>query len=386
LAAHLIWFRHYSTESAIECLTRWAMNSRHQSKDIQQDLARGTHQVEKQIINMCSWYAAKKQKQKLPPNCLGVSEGQYFVRPELEALAPLIQSLPESEQVNQAKFLLHLLGYAKQHGKPSEDKSGYEVSVAINAVVRKWPGCWGKNNYKIRMDRAKEAGLLTMIKEKWQRPGGKGRARTYRLAVPVIERQDSPIGYAAALAELTTTPMSPEDPGLPVIIDESTPRSPGHDGYPEYPGNPLDKTDRGPGPEPLHPGGSGGRLGKGTPECYQQWYPPEGLPDPPDGKLSTIPSSAVYTKTAGGREREDPSGSRPRPGHLIRDSTESADHSPFPGRSSLLRIPVDPVQRPQLRARFSDRSIRKFAQETPKFIRSYISSFIESERKFYDSG
>ena len=60
LAAHLVWFRHMSPENAADFLTDWAMNSRHNSKDIAQDMARGTNQVAKQIENMCRWYAEIK--------------------------------------------------------------------------------------------------------------------------------------------------------------------------------------------------------------------------------------------------------------------------------------------------------------------------------------
>ncbi len=42
LAARLIWFKHLSPDQAAKSLTQWAMNPRHQSRDIQTDLREGT--------------------------------------------------------------------------------------------------------------------------------------------------------------------------------------------------------------------------------------------------------------------------------------------------------------------------------------------------------
>ena len=47
LAAHLVWFRQVSPEDAAASLIEWAMNPRHYSKDIAQDLAQGTNLVAK---------------------------------------------------------------------------------------------------------------------------------------------------------------------------------------------------------------------------------------------------------------------------------------------------------------------------------------------------
>jgi hypothetical protein len=404
LVVHFIWFRNHTAEQAAEHLTRWSMNSRHQSKDIQSDLAHGTRIVVKQIIKLCQWYAAKKQTAGSSGS--GIASSPCFARAELNALSPLIQSLSEPERANQARFLLHMLWFAKRHGKALVDKSGWEVSVAINAVVRKWPGCQGKNYYKFRMDRAKQAGLLTMIKEKRQLPGRKGRARTYRLAVPVIEGQDSAIGYTAALSELISTSVNPEDRGLQVIIDESTPRSLCNDRITENTGLPVQKLVEDPCPKPLHPGSAGGSLGTCPSQCSTQSTPLEELPHQSDEGVSAISPTVVQVSASGESGRNGLSDTCSQPNDIMRNVASSAMRSQALLQSLLLEIQSDPVLRLRMGSLLSEPSDSLSPQETSSrieflvrclrrrpapspsmsFNRCDVSEFIRSERLRYGYG
>ena len=83
LAAHLVWFRHMSPEDAADFLIEWAMNPRHDSKDIAQDLERGTNHVAKQIETMCHWYARQKSTDATPDTQLEF----LFAQEELDSLS-----------------------------------------------------------------------------------------------------------------------------------------------------------------------------------------------------------------------------------------------------------------------------------------------------------
>lgn len=199
LAAHLVWFRHRSADEAAAFLTTWAMDSRHRSKDIAADLAKGTTHVAAQIANMCRWYGARKQT-SLPSQHGPVAV--RFALSELERLLPTLQDLDSDEKRSQAGFLLYFLAFAKRHGKPTPERSAWDAAPAINAVVRKWPDC-SHMNYKTRIGHAVASGVLTLVKDKWQNPSGKGRARTYRLHVPVPVSGSETLDHATALGRLT---------------------------------------------------------------------------------------------------------------------------------------------------------------------------------------
>lgn len=81
------------------------------------------------------------------------------------------------------------------------DGSARDAAPAINAVVRKWPGC-SHMNYKTRIEHAVIAGVLALVLDKWQNPRGRGRARTYRLHVPVPVPGTETLDHSAALAVL----------------------------------------------------------------------------------------------------------------------------------------------------------------------------------------
>ncbi len=203
LAAHFIWILHKTAEEASEILTNWALDPRHESKDIRDDLARGTNKVAKQIQQMCRWYAREQKSRPLSSQPEGDPRDR-FAQAELDVMAPAIQSLPVETRTDQARYSLSFLAYAKWNGRRREDGSGWEVAVAIKEVIRKWEGCRGRSKYLDRMDRAYVSGLLVMIREKLQVAGGNGRARTYLLSVPFVDQSEWTIGRDDALAWLTT--------------------------------------------------------------------------------------------------------------------------------------------------------------------------------------
>ena len=80
--------------------------------------------------------------------------------------------------------------------------SAWDAAPAINAVVRKWPGC-SHMQYKTRIDHGIAAGVLTLVKDKWQNPNGKGRLRTYRLHIAVPAPGSETLDFTTALVRLS---------------------------------------------------------------------------------------------------------------------------------------------------------------------------------------
>ncbi len=187
LAAHRIFIEGQSAKEATKALTAWAMNQRHDSRDIRRDLAAGTTVVGKDIQRMCQWY----EKHRTPDRPAAGKKViiRSFATAEISALRSHLQHLPGEEKVLLAQFLLHFLQFAKLYGSRSNDNSGWESQVHVNKVIRKWPGCHHLN-YKNRISVATALGLLSITKGAWHNPKGKGRARTYHLAIPVVSENE----------------------------------------------------------------------------------------------------------------------------------------------------------------------------------------------------
>lgn len=290
LAAHFIWGLHETAEEAAEILTTWALDPRHESKDIREDLARGTNKVAEHIQDMCRWYARKKKARRPAPQTEG-DPRDCFAPAELDTLVPVIQSLPVEERADQARFFLSFLTFAKRHGRPRDDGSGWEAAPAIKEVVRRWEGCRGRSRYLDRMDRAYVSGLLVMIREKLQVAGGKGRARTYLLAVPLVDQSMWTIGRDDALARLTAPgsadqaglqPLAPSDEGN--VNDERTIDPARHSGQNQH---------ESPDPRPLHPGDTGGCVGSCPSQCPPEPAPAETVPHRGVEAIPALPSSVT---------------------------------------------------------------------------------------------
>ncbi|MBY0232264.1 MAG: hypothetical protein K2W96_23540 [Gemmataceae bacterium] len=298
LAAHLVWFRHLSKDEAEEQLTAWAYDPRHISNDIRDDLQHGKRKVADQIARMVRWYADNRQNRPKAD-----TPQTLFARAELLALRAHITQLPAEERQDQAHFCLSFLRFAKLHGQPGTGQSGWDAAPAVKQVIRKWPGC-GKMQYKARVQHAEEAGLFKMIKEKWQRRGGKGRARTYRIAVPVVLPEGWTLSYEEAVAFLTEGTVSEHasEAGNPAALppghdtnerdtsDVPTHRNEGRCGNPAE--RRADATD-------LRPPGSRGGLEPRSRERHQEPDATVGLPEQADGGVATISTRAASTRVAG---------------------------------------------------------------------------------------
>src|SRR5690606_20865926 len=127
LAAHFIWIKGYTADTATQLLTHWAMNPRHHSKDIQADLANGTCQVAAHIARLSQWYEEHRNTDR---RCTVTAKAEFAVV-EIAHLAKYIHHLTHRHRHLQAQFLLSFLRFAKRHGWRSEDGQGWEAAVAV---------------------------------------------------------------------------------------------------------------------------------------------------------------------------------------------------------------------------------------------------------------
>lgn len=320
LAAHLVWFRQLSADDAITTLTTWALDPRHDSKDIRDDLADGTIIVTDHIDRMCRWYADHQDNSRRPdPNRPAATT--HFATQELAAFRPHVQSLPTDQRLPQAEFLLHFLAFAKQHGRRAPDRRGFDAAPAVNAVIKKWPGCH-HSNYQTRIEAAVTSGVLTLVKGKWQNPHGPGRARTYRLSVPIVDQRYWTMNYQSAVAFLTATdPATPEDSSITATATSSTSATPessatvpvaGRD-EPRDQGRPNDEPTANLSPDDAQPGDYGDRQGhSGTrtsrdhPTNLRETGPGVGLDPGPRERLAKPPPPPRLPGQNHGRLRPHP--------------------------------------------------------------------------------
>lgn len=220
LAMHLIWHRGLTAEVAAEQLITWAYNARHVSEDIAHDLETGRRAVSKQIVRLCRWCARHGSGESRTPDRNPHAWRVRFSESELRPIELALSGLALADRATQADFYLSFLTFAKLHGTAAEDQSGWDAAPAINAVVRKWPGCHHMH-YKTRVQRAEEAKLLTVVRGHWQNPRGKGRARTYRLAIPIVPAEQCHLDHNQARSFLVP-PARVDATGEVVHIDVPT--------------------------------------------------------------------------------------------------------------------------------------------------------------------
>jgi hypothetical protein len=199
LTAHLVWFRGCSADAAATNLITWTTDPRHVSKDIREDVARGTRFVANQIERMCRWYEKHRRGK---PSQTTAGKPPMFAAGELVPIREAVVDLPPSARKNQADFLLHLLHFAKNHGTPTDDGDAWDAAPAAAPIMRRWPGCHHMN-YKPRREHAVASGVLSLVRKERRSRDGTGRARTYRLHVPVVDESDETLTYEQALTYLT---------------------------------------------------------------------------------------------------------------------------------------------------------------------------------------
>lgn len=289
LAMHLVWFKRLPAAEAAEKLTEWAMNPRHQSRTIQADLATGKGETARQVRELCAWSETHRHHGTEP-----LPSGPRYARAELVHLTDVLNRCPRPDREAQAAFYLKFLWFAKAHGTAAEDRSGWEAAPAVKEVVRRWPGC-NRMAYRVRMTTAEEAGVFGMVKEKWQNPRGKGRARTYRLTVPVIHPAEWVIDEKAALEWLVTgkPPVSPEatTPGIAQDPDTHAPEGKRDDERGTIRGPGRDQADRA-DTIAVSEAGARGRVDQGPRERPPQPDAAEGLPALADVELDPVPEPA----------------------------------------------------------------------------------------------
>lgn len=337
LAWHFVFARGYAEEEATSVISDWAYRTGERtSKDVRADIARGTRKVEEDVGDLVRYFVRLREEGEHAP-------GSAFAAAELDAIRKATESLPSGQRLARARFLLEFLRFGKSHGEPTPD--GWQCRPAVRGILRQWPGCSGMR-YKRHLDWAKDAGLIVLVREKRQSSDGTGRARTYLLRLPPVERvlwtlsreeaveylsgtkSRQPEGEAAAgrpsesdtyrvglptqeedregeatasdparetVAEDngTAEPISPCEPApLPTshrVVSDPERRNPHDESDPVDPADARDLTQQHtPGDRPgdagsEHPGRAAGRLAEGTPERPGVQPPLQGVRHPPLG-------------------------------------------------------------------------------------------------------
>lgn len=256
LASHLSWFKGLSAQDATQFLIDWCLRPGHVSKDIADDLAKGTTKVARQIKTMCNWYSLRKKTLDITY----LNDCPCFSPKELDHFRPCLKTPSIPDRSDQAEFLLHFLRFAKCHGAEAIDGSGWDVAVAVRQVIRRWPGC-SHMKYQDRVNHALSTGLIKVIKGPWHPSNGAGRATTYRLFIPVLPKIEWVMKYEAALEYLNGNQTSTHPGALvPTLLKKENTHA--HDPSSTIPGNAI-HPDPVMLPSLVHPQGSRGGLDLG---------------------------------------------------------------------------------------------------------------------------
>jgi hypothetical protein len=214
LCWHYIHVRRLDEERAVAEIRAWLDDARHRSEDVENARASGNwSQLERDLRSIVRGQLRNRHRNEASAADHSHDDGHPFAPAELAVIHDAISVVPEPDRPAQAHFFLHALRYAKVHGTPLPDHSGYLLAPAINAVVKKWKYCYQKL-YQTRFDYAEKSGIWSLAREKWQRPGGAGRCRTYRLLIPVLCPRPGLLTYDQAHALLVSgnMPSSPASP------------------------------------------------------------------------------------------------------------------------------------------------------------------------------
>ena len=113
---------------------------------------------------------------------------------ELEAIQETLREATTDEAL--VSVALSFLRFAKLRGGAQDD--GWMVQIAVNGVIRKWPGCGGMK-YKPLIDSLKKCGLIEVTRNKRQSSNGTGRPRTYLIRVQPELRTGAAMSHEEAL-------------------------------------------------------------------------------------------------------------------------------------------------------------------------------------------
>ena len=188
LAWHLIFAERLPAAEVSRMLVEWVYRTgRKTSKDVQVDLRDGSRKVEEQTCKIVEWYESQRQANGFHPR-------RVFAKQELEHIIRSVSVLPEALRFIRARFILDFLNFAKKMGWKSE--VGYECMPSVDGVIKKWENCRNASHYKPHLDWAIKAGLIVLVKEKYQKAH---RPRTYAVAVPFTCYEDWSLGYQEGL-------------------------------------------------------------------------------------------------------------------------------------------------------------------------------------------
>jgi hypothetical protein len=211
IAWHLVFVRHLPADEATQFLSAWAYAHGDQSKDIKQDLANHTTKVHDQIVELITWLHEQKA-QRSPPSSTATTDNPAsssrtatFAPEDLHAIRTATQSVPSWQRFDFARFLLYLLNFAKLHGKPTPD--GYEVTVSVSSVLRKFPASSG-SKYRTYLDHFIRNNVIRLLKEKVQTNNHTGRPRTYFLAIAPAPQSSAMLDFDTALNLLNPRPTN----------------------------------------------------------------------------------------------------------------------------------------------------------------------------------
>lgn len=191
MAWHFIHAKSFQPEQAIKLLVDWGYETgKETSKDVQQDLTNGTRCVENQTKSIVEWMVLLGNASEVYSKDLTL----ISIR-EIQAICETLEDEIQNDRL--VASALRFLRFAKLHGNDCED--GWEVQIAINGVVRKWPECRGSNYYKPIIDSLIEKGLIVRTREKRQTGNGTGRPRTYKIHVAPSLRSEANLTHDEAI-------------------------------------------------------------------------------------------------------------------------------------------------------------------------------------------
>lgn len=193
MAWHLLFARNLSAQGTADLLVDWVYTTGHEtSADVQNDQLRATRKVEEQTRQIVHWMACNHIATPVAREDLS-----RFSPDELVAIRQKLgEGVADATLVSAA---LSILRFAKLHGAPQ--LQGWLAQIAVNGVIRKWPGCGGMK-YKPILEALTKCGLIAMAREKRQSANGTGRPRTYLIQVQPELRTGASLSHEEAVKEI----------------------------------------------------------------------------------------------------------------------------------------------------------------------------------------
>jgi len=206
IAWNLLFVRRLTPAEVITQLVRWVYTTgKTTSIDVAADLRRGTRKVAKETENVVGWLVAHHPHQA-PLD----ADKRCISKSEIEIIRDRLGNKTHDSAL--VCVALNFLRFAKLNGIATPD--GWCVRVAVNGVIRRWPGCRGMG-YKPLIDALKECGFVRMTREKKQSADGTGRPRTYLVCVP----PDLRLGATLAVEEATAIALQRAEKTAPADMN-----------------------------------------------------------------------------------------------------------------------------------------------------------------------